>query len=406
MGDDSNKKYAALEITSKCVRLVYGFVQDEKVYVLHALESSCNALEKGVVVESDALIAAIKGVVSSASESIQGLKIRDVVMSIPPLALHWKLENASTNTIDPLGKIGQMDINNCISQLKKVKFGDGFKVYDVIPYKYVLDGKETSEESPIGKMAQNLTMFATVYALSESYVDKFIKVVEQTGLRVKQVTIAPLVTAMYLSNVEDIQSLSSTYYLLNIGGDITSFSKIENKTAITKNQCIGFGSDKISQYMSEKLNITFKEATMLKEKYGMDVEPGFKVYVYKNITFKDISNAIEDCLKLLIERLKLIITDWKETDNKFIPIVLTGGGSRLNGLVELLQSQLGGNIISYVPYSFGARNQSYQVCLGLIKYADKYVAYDGDDAFTNTIISRVSDSSTKRSDRYNAQEEL
>jgi cell division protein FtsA len=404
---NENKRYAALEITSKCVRLVYGFVQDEKVYVLHALESSCNALEKGAVVESDALIAAIKGVVSSASESLGGIKIRDVVMAIPSLSLDWKLENASTNTIDPLGKIGQMDINNCISQLKKVKFQEGYKVYDVIPYKYVLDGKENSSESPLGKTAQNLTMYATVYALNEAYVDKFVKVVEQTGLKVKQVTTAPLATSIYLENVDDIQSLSKTYYLLNIGGDITTFSKIEDRSIITKNQCIGFGSDKISQYMSEKLNITFKEATMLKEKYGMDKEPGFKVYVHNNITFSDIDLAIKECLKLLIEKIKQVITNWKESDNKFIPIVLTGGGSRLNGLKELLESELGGNIISYVPYSFGARNQSYQVCLGLIKYADRYVTFDGDDSFTNTIISRVSDPSTnKKSERYDAQEEL
>ncbi len=404
---NENKRYAALEITSKCVRLVYGFVQDEKVYVLHALESSCNGLEKGMVIESDALIAAIKGVVSSASETLGGIKIKEVVLAIPSISLDWKLENASTNTIDPLGKIGQMDINNCISQLKKVKFQEGYKVYDVIPYQYVLDNKEMYAESPLGKMAQNLTMYATIYALNEAYVEKFVKVVEQTGLKVKQVTTAPLVTSIYLENVDDIQSLSPTYYLLNIGGDITTFTKIEKKSIITKNQCIGFGSDKISQYMSEKLNITFKEATMLKEKYGMDNEPGFKVYVYKNITFKDIDLAIKECLKLLVEKIKQVITDWKESDNKFIPIVLTGGGSRLNGLKQMLESELGGNIISYVPYSFGARNQSYQVCLGLIKYADRYVTFDGDDSFTNTIISRVSDSSSsKKSERYDAQEEL
>ncbi len=405
MGNE-NKRYAALEITSKCVRLVYGFVQDEKVYVLHALESSCSALERGLVVESDSLIAAIKGVISTASESLGGIKMRDVVLAIPPLSLDWKLQNASTNTINPEGKICQMDINNCISQLKKVKFGDGFKVYDVIPYKYVLDGRENSSESPIGKTAQNLTMYATVYALAETYVEKFVKVVETAGLRVKQVTSSPLVTSIYLDNVDEVQSISSNYYLLNIGGDITTFSKIENKTIITKNQCIGFGSDKISQYMSEKLNITFKETTLLKEKYGIDEEPGFKVNVFKNITIKDINVTIKECLKLLIDKIKQVINEWNDSDNKFLPLVITGGGSRLNGLKELLDEELGVNVISYTPYSFGARNQSYQVCLGLIKYADRYVQIDSDDSFTNTIISRVQDSSSKRTDKYDAQEEL
>ena len=74
--------------------------------------------------------------------------------------------------------------------------------------------------------------------------------------------------------------------------------------------------------------------------------------------------------------------------------------------VQAKLKELGVNVISYTPYSFGARNQSYQVCLGLIKYADRYVQIDSDDSFTNTIISRVQDSSSKRTDKYDAQEEL
>ena len=52
---DENRRFAGLEITSKTVKLVYGYVQDGLVYVLHALESSVHALDGGVVVESENL---------------------------------------------------------------------------------------------------------------------------------------------------------------------------------------------------------------------------------------------------------------------------------------------------------------------------------------------------------------
>ena len=37
------RRYAALEITSKAVKLVYGFVQKDLVYVLYAGEASVDA---------------------------------------------------------------------------------------------------------------------------------------------------------------------------------------------------------------------------------------------------------------------------------------------------------------------------------------------------------------------------
>jgi len=65
MSNSEIKRYTALEISSKTVRLVHGYALDGLVYVLHALESNVNALDAGFVVESDALTAAIKGVITN-----------------------------------------------------------------------------------------------------------------------------------------------------------------------------------------------------------------------------------------------------------------------------------------------------------------------------------------------------
>ena len=145
MSNNEIKRYTALEISSKTVRLVHGYALDGYVYVLHALESNVNALDAGFVVESDALTAAIKGVINAANEMLN-IKIREVVLALPPMGLVFMRENAITNTISLDNKIAQIDINNCLTQLRKVKISDNLKIIDIVPYTFTLENHENHYE--------------------------------------------------------------------------------------------------------------------------------------------------------------------------------------------------------------------------------------------------------------------
>lgn len=405
MTNNEIKRYTALEISSKSVRLVHGYALDGQVYVLHALESNVNALDAGFVIESDALTAAIKGVINAANETLD-IKIREVILALPPMSLYFIRENAITNTISLDNKVAQIDINNCLSQLRKVRLSDNLKVIDVVPYSFTLENHENHSEPPIGRTSETLTVFATIYALDRNLVDGYLKVVENAGIKVRQMVAAPFATALYLQDNEQVVSTSASYYLLNIGSEITTLTQITHRNLISQSGCFKFGSDRITEYMSEKLSLNMKEAKMLKEKYGMDVEPSFKVNVYNNLTIKDISTTIREAVEPLINAIKKQISTWSSNDSRYLPIVLTGGGTKLNGLKELLEKELQVTIIDATPYSFGARDKSYQNCLGLIKYADKFIPIESEDEFAQTTISRVQSKDTKKSHTFNVHEEL
>ena len=404
MSNSEIKRYTALEISSKTVRLVHGYALDGLVYVLHALESNVNALDAGFVVESDALTAAIKGVINAANEMLN-IKIREVVLALPPMGLVFIRENAITNTISLDNKIAQIDINNCISQLKKVRLSENLKIIDVVPYSYTLENHENHYEAPIGRTSETLTVHASIYALDRNLVDGYLKVIENAGVKVRQMVVAPFATALYLQDNEQVTTTSASYYLLNIGSEITSLTQITHRNLISQSGCIKFGSDRITEYMAERLNLSTKEAKVLKEKYGMDHEPSFKVNVYNGLTIKDISTTIREAVDPLITAIKKQISAWSSNDSRYLPIVLTGGGTKLNGLKGLLEKELQVTIIDATPYSFGARDKSYQNCLGLIKYADKFIPMEADDEFAQTTISRVQSKDSRRHS-YNVHEEL
>lgn len=125
MAKNDDKRYAALEITSRAVRLVYGYCQDGKVYVLHALETGVNALDGGLVSDQEALTSAIKGVIHAANETLN-IQIREVLVALPPMGLVFCRESSSTTTIGVDNVIVQIDVNNAISQLKNTNSARDF----------------------------------------------------------------------------------------------------------------------------------------------------------------------------------------------------------------------------------------------------------------------------------------
>lgn len=404
MSKDKNKRYAAIEITSKSVRLVYGYCQDDKVHVLHALETSINALDGGIVTDMEQVTNAVKGVINALNETLQ-IKVKEVIVCLPPMGLVFCRESSTTNTIGVDNVVVQIDVNNAISQLRKYRFSEGLRIVDIVPYQFVLDNKEFSQVPPIGKISSTLTVHASIFALDDSLVNGYVKAIENAGLFIQQLVIAPYSSSLYMSIEDDIPS---SYYLLNFGSEITTLTQISQNTLVYQNSCFKFGSDRITQCIADRFDISLKEAKMLKEKYGIDKSPSFNVNIYKNISLDDLAKVINDALDPLIVAIKKQIASWSSADQRYLPIVITGGGSKLNNFKTVLEKKLELQVIDYSPYSFGARDKTYQNCLGLIYYAGVHLINEEIDELTNTTISRVmpKTSNKKNLTQYNFDEEL
>lgn len=404
MAKDENKRYAALEITSSAIRLVYGYAQDGKVYVLHALESRVSALENSYVIDQDLLANAIRGLVTSVNETLK-IKIKSVILALPPVNLLFCRESSTTTTIGTDNVVVQIDIINAISQLKKYKFSEGLKIVDVVPYKYILDNKEYSNVAPIGKVSQTLTVNASIFAMEEELVKTYLEAVEKAGLHVRQAVVAPYATSLYMATEEDIPS---SYYLLNIGSENTTLTQVAQNSLIMQNTCIKFGSDMLTSELSTRLGVSFKEANMLKEKYGLDHSPSFKVSVYQNIELDDIYNGLIRILDPLAIAIKTQIDSWNNKEQQYLPLIITGGGCKLYGLKSFLEQKLGINVLDYTPYSLGARDKAYQTCLGLISYADVHLSNEEENELSISTISRTDEkvNDKKRYLDYDIDEEL
>jgi cell division ATPase FtsA len=175
-----------------------------------------------------------------------------------------------------------------------------------------------------------------------------------------------------------------------MGGSITSLSYINENTIISKIACISFGGDKINENIAAKFGISYRDAKRIKERYGLDHDMTFKVPLVGNVTLDSLHLVIDESLQGVISRIKeKCDLEENKLSLKNIPVVVTGGSGKLYGIKELLKEKLAREVLIIPPYTFGARDQAYVNCLGLLRYADKYIIKMAGEELKASPLSRL-----------------
>ena len=160
-------------------------------------------------------------------------------------------------------------------------------------------------------------------------------------------TLEPLASA---TSVLDVQELEAGVALVDIGGGTTDVA-IFKDGIIRHTAVIPFGGNIITEDIKEGCSIIEKQAELLKIKFGSawpgenkDNEivsiPGLRGRDPKEITLKNLSKIIHARVVEIIEQVYVEIKNYghEEQKKKLIAgIVLTGGGSQLNHLKQLVE---------------------------------------------------------------------
>lgn len=379
---DKNTYHVSLELTSHTIKLIVGFVLNEKIYILDVVQQNCSGLKDGLISDVDECVKCIKNVVVKANLDLN-IAIKDVSIILPPFNLACTTDSGSTNTIDGSDIVRHVDTTNIITQLKKRNFREeDLKIIDVIPDAYFLSNNERYNHEPIGKTSDVLSLHASIYAMSNKVVNMFVSCIKKAGLNVKYQTISPYASSLYLSTLDGIPS---SYILIDIGHSITTISQVHQQTTIIKSSMIKFGGDDITKFISDEFKISYDMAEEMKIKYGIDHDPNFPVYISKGISFDALADTITNCVKPVINEIQTIIKELSLEENNNLPIVLIGGTSMLNHIEHLVADELDLSVITYQIPTIGARDRGLTAALGLIKYSADQPRIDDEEKITASI---------------------
>ena len=380
-----DKPIAAIELGSKKLKLVVGYEIDGKVYVLYTLVKPYgHAIEAGEFVDANRVSQTIASVREFTDPSAKlKLNISDVLLCIPPYGLGIYQTRQVTTVVTEDSKISNLDIKNIYALIRNSAYPlEDKALVDVVPESFTLDHGRIFARPPMGESSSTLTVSAKVQTLPKQLVENYQNVLLNGGMVSRRHVIASLAATELVSSSEDTPS---SFILVDIGSNITTVSFVGNN-ALYGSTYFEWGGDNITEKIIERFNINEADAEKYKIMYGIDYrEMNFKAPIcttddgngqevhHFNDELNDIiKGELDIFVKYLNDAVNEIVSQHDKSYRNF-PMLLIGGGSELNGLVQYITPKVLSETVQVVrPQTLGARNATFFNCLGMILTYAKY----------------------------------
>lgn len=305
-----------------------------------------NGLRRGNVVDVDQTVKSIAASIEEA-ERLSGLPVNEAYVNIS--GNHISSENSkgvvAVSRAD--SEIGQEDAARAVEAAKAVAVPPNKEILHVIPREYVVDGQEGIKD-PVGMSGIRLEVEAHIIAAGTPAVKNLTKCVYQAGVDVAQLVFTGLAVG---TGVLSKRQQELGVGLLDIGAGVTDLVVFEEGD-VFHSAVIPIGGEHITNDIAIGLRTDTDVAERVKLEYGFakpaDVRGKEEVdlaslsqteehKVAKKLIAEIIEARVLEILNLVKKELKKVGRDGKLPAG----VVLTGGGAKLPGLVDVTKDHLG-----------------------------------------------------------------
>lgn len=343
---EHNKIAVGLDIgTTKIVAMIGRYNEYGKLEILGLGKSKSLGVHRGVVNNITQTIQSIQQAVLDA-ETSSGMKITDVIVGIAGQHIRSLKHSDYITRKDSDIVIDDQDIEDLCNQVHKLVMLPGEEIIHVLPQDFKVDGQSEITE-PIGMYGGRLEANFHVVVGQVSSIRNIGRCIKSAGLSLSGITLEPLASSNAVLGMEEKEAGVA---LIDIGGGTTDLA-IFKDGIIRHTAVIPFGGNVITEDIKEGCSIIEKQAELLKIKFGSawpgenkDNEivsiPGLRGREPKEITLKNLSKIIHARVIEIIEQVYLEIKNYGHEDQKtklIAGIVLTGGGSQLKHLKQLVE---------------------------------------------------------------------
>ena len=332
--------------TTKIVAMVGSRNEFKKLKILGIGKSQSLGVHRGVVNNITQTIESIKYAIEEAKEESGKQHIKEVVVGIAGQHIRSLQHSDYITRENPDKVIDNNDIDELINQVYKLVMLPGEEIIHVLPQDFKVDGQSEIKE-PIGMYGSRLEANFHIVVGQVSSIRNIGRCIKSAGLEMGDITLEPLASAdAVLSDEEKEAGIA----LIDIGGGTTDVA-IFKEGIIRHTAVIPFGGNVITEDIKEGCSIMGNQAEQLKIKFGSawpgenkETEivaiPGLLGRDPKEISLKTLSKIINARVVEIIEQVYLEIKNYghEEAKKKLIGgIVLTGGGSQLKHLKQLVE---------------------------------------------------------------------
>jgi cell division protein FtsA len=326
--------------TTKVAAIVGELKDDGGIEVIGYGTTPSRGLKKGVVVNLESTIQSIQKAIEEA-ELMSGCQIKSVFAGIA--GSHVKSLNSQGVVAMKDKEVTQFDIDRVIDSARAVAIPADQQILHILPQEFVID-KQDGIKEPIGMSGIRLEAHVHMVTGSVSASQNITKCIRRCGLEVEGIVLEQ-VASCHSVLTEDERDLGVC--LIDMGGGTTDIAVFVHG-AIVHTAVIPIAGDQVTNDIAVALRTPTINAEEIKRKYacastrmtnldGVIEVPSIGDRAPRNISAQNLAEIIEPRYE---ELLLLVQAEIRRSGNEeLIPagIVLTGGSSKVAGLVELAE---------------------------------------------------------------------
>ena len=332
--------------TTKIACLVGRKTDHGKIEILGIGKAPSLGVTRGVVSNIEKTVQSIRAAVDEA-ESKSGIEIK--VVNVGIAGQHIKsLQHRGMITRDSIEEeISQKDVDELIEDMYKLVMMPGEEIIHVLPQEYIVD-RQPGIKDPIGMSGVQLEANFHIITGQMAAAKNIFKCVSKAGLEVAELVLEPLASSSaVISNEEKEAGVA----LVDIGGGTTDIA-IFHDGIIRHTAVIPFGGNVITEDIKEGCTIMHRQAELLKTKFGAAVTqtnqenevvciPGLRGRDPKEISIMNLANIINARMSEILEHIYYEIKNSGFEKKLIGGIVVTGGGSQLKHMNQLIEFTTG-----------------------------------------------------------------
>jgi len=339
--------FVGLDVGSSVIRVVVGKQESElgTPSIVGVGEATSSGIRRGVIVDLDEAVSAISEAVEKA-ERMTGMTINHAVVSVGGAQISSQESHGVVAVAKADGEITENDVVRVVDASQAISIPSNREILHVIPKTFTVDGQKGIKD-PVGMTGIRLEVDSQIILASVPFIKNLTKCIMQAGLEIDDLVLAPLAAShAVLSKRQKELGVA----VVEMGGGTTGLVVFEEGDLVTAS-ILPVGSMHITNDLAIGLRSSVDTAEKVKLNYAAaevrSVKKDIEIDLAKidrqeegRVSSKHVAEIVEARLEemflLVNKELKAVSLDGQLPAG----VILTGGGAKLPGILELAKHQL------------------------------------------------------------------
>ncbi|MGI6103024.1 MAG: cell division protein FtsA [Patescibacteria group bacterium] len=365
-----------LDIGTTKIAATVGHFAEGGVEILAMTKVPNSGLRRGQVVDVEETVSAISAVLEDAERQAQ-TPLQSAIVGLSGSQVETTQSKGVIAVSRPDGEITQQDVDRVLEAARAIAMPANREIIHILPKGFTVDA-EANIVDPVGMTGIRLEVDAHVVSCPSPAAKNLVRAVGQAGLAIDEMIFSPLATAELILTKRQKESGVA---LIDIGAGTTELAVYEENDLIHA-AVLPVGSMHITNDIAIGLKTSIDLAEAIKVRYGTALVGDIRDIDTIDLTVIDPTELerpkrkyIAEIIEARLAELFMIVNDEFRKIGKdgTLPagVVFTGGGSRLDGLVELakqnlhLPAKLGRPHTEFMGSVDKLDDPAYATCVGL-----------------------------------------